>query len=238
MYRKSLNSSMVYGLFAFFLLISACSENDAVTDAGPDEPQVENCATNPQLCQICPEGAITESCQCGNNEHADGFCCSGIHQNTMCNQQAQALAFPGVEGFGAHVSGGRGGQVIKVTTLDATGPGSLDEALRSPGPRIVVFAVSGVINGDFDITEPDITIAGQTAPGAGVSIVGRLWAPFVESDGSSPVQNIIIRHLRIRHICRPSVPDNQCDTMRLSSQSRFVLDHVSLSWGIDETLDL
>jgi len=153
-------------------------------------------------------------------------------------EPGEVLAFPGVEGFGAQVSGGRGGQVIKVTTLDPTGPGSLDEALRTSGPRIVVFTVSGVINGDFDITEPDITIAGQTAPGAGITIVGRLWAPFSEIDGTSRVQNIIIRHVRVRHICRPGIPDNQCDTLRLSSQSRFVLDHLSLSWGIDETLDM
>ena len=238
MNRKSLITFIGCGLCVFILLISACSEEEAGTDAGPNDPPVENCSTNPQLCQLCPDGAITESCQCGSNIQSDGFCCSGIHQDTMCNQQTQPLAFPGVEGFGAHVTGGRGGQVIKVTTLEATGPGSLDEALRTPGPRIVVFAVSGVINGDFDITEPDITIAGQTAPGAGISIVGRLWAPFAEIDGSSRVQNIIIRHLRVRHICRPSVPDNQCDTMRLSSQSRFVLDHVSLSWGVDEILDL
>lgn len=242
MHRKSMKSLLVCGLCVFLLLISACSEENAGANGGSDpdseDTVVEDCTTNLQLCQMCPDGAITESCQCGSNAQTAGFCCSGIHQDTMCNQQAQQLAFPGVEGFGANVSGGRGGQVIKVTTLEATGPGSLDEALRTSGPRIVVFAVSGVINGDFDITEPDITIAGQTAPGAGISIVGRLWAPFVESDGSSRVQNIIIRHLRIRHICRPGIPDNQCDTMRLSSQSRFVLDHVSLSWGIDETLDM
>ncbi len=148
------------------------------------------------------------------------------------------LAFPGAEGFGAKMTGGRGGRVIKVTTLNATGPGSLDAALRATGPRIIVFTVSGLINGDFDITEPNVTIAGQTAPGAGVTIVGRLWAPFAESDGSSRVNNLIIRHVRVRHICRPGMQEDQCDTMRLSSQSRFILDHVSLSWGVDETLDM
>ncbi|MBL8954321.1 MAG: hypothetical protein JNK82_26320, partial [Myxococcaceae bacterium] len=148
------------------------------------------------------------------------------------------LAFPGAEGFGARMTGGRGGRVIKVTTLSATGPGSLDAALRAAGPRIIVFTVSGLINGDFDITEPNVTIAGQTAPGAGITIVGRLWAPFSESDGSSRVNNLIIRHLRVRHVCRPGTPDSQCDAVRLSSQSRFILDHVSFSWGIDETLDM
>ena len=228
------------------VLITACGGDDDDNNPGPNpnadqdpgNPLVETCATNAMLCPVCSEGAIAQRCLCGAGAHSDGFCCSGAHQDTMCGLPPEPLAFPGAEGFGAHVSGGRGGQVIKVTTLNATGPGSLDEALRTPGPRIVVFAVSGIINGDFDITEPDITIAGQTAPGAGISIVGRLWAPFSEIDGNSRVQNIIIRHLRVRHICRPGMSDNQCDAMRLSSQSRFVLDHVSLSWGVDETLDL
>ncbi len=156
----------------------------------------------------------------------------------MISEACALPAFPGAEGFGAQVTGGRGGQVIKVTTLNPTGPGSLDEALRTAGPRIIVFEVSGIINGDFEITEPDVTIAGQTAPGAGITIVGRLYAPFSEWDGTSRVRNIIMRHLRVRHICRPGLPDNQCDTMRLSSQSRFILDHMSLSWGGDETLDM
>ena len=229
MYQRNLIVLFIGCFCALILLLSACGGEESGGDPANGDPPLVDCTTNPSLCPSCPEGRIDESCQCGDNIHVSGFCCSDIHQSTMCSSQAQPLAFPGVEGFGAHVSGGRGGQVIKVTTLAATGPGSLDEALRTPGPRIVVFAVSGVINGDFDITEPDITIAGQTAPGAGISIVGRLWAPFAEIDGSSRVQNIIIRHLRVRHICRPSIPDNQCDTMRLSSQSRFVLDHVSLS---------
>jgi len=174
----------------------------------------------------------------GQQGTAGGSATAGGSSGTAGGSSGAVLAFPGAEGFGAKMTGGRGGRVIKVTTLDATGPGSLDAALRATGPRIIVFAVSGLINGDFDITEPNVTIAGQTAPGAGITIVGRLWAPFAESDGSSRVNNLIIRHVRVRHICRPGVAENQCDTMRLSSQSRFILDHVSLSWGVDETLDM
>jgi len=81
-------------------------------------------------------------------------------------------AFPGAEGFGAVATGGRGGRVIKVTTLDAKGPGSLLAAVQAKGPRIVVFDTSGVIRGNVTITEPDLTIAGQTAPGAGITIEG------------------------------------------------------------------
>ena len=143
------------------------------------------CATNPALCPTCGEGAIGQRCRCGVSAFDSGYCCGGVYQASACGQAV--LAFPGVEGFGSRVSGGRGGQVIKVTTLAATGAGSLDEALRTAAPRIIVFAVSGLINADLEITEPDVTIAGQTAPGAGVTIVGHLWAPFSESDGTSRV---------------------------------------------------
>jgi hypothetical protein len=79
-------------------------------------------------------------------------------------------AFPGATGFGANTRGGRRGQVIKVTTLKPFGPGSLNEACQIPGPRIVVFEVSGIIRGDIVITQPFLTIAGQTAPGMGITI--------------------------------------------------------------------
>ena len=83
-------------------------------------------------------------------------------------------AFPGAEGFGANTPGGRGGRVIHVANLNAFGPGSLQEACNTAGRRIVVFDVSGVIEGDVEITEPFLTIAGQTAPGAGITIYGML----------------------------------------------------------------
>lgn len=202
-----------------------------------------DCDGPPGSCD-CSDGPVTAACICGGEAVDGGFCCDDILQEGACGGDT-SVAFPGVEGFGAYATGGRGGQVIKVTTLDPTGPGSLDEALRATGPRIVVFDVSGVINGDFDITSPDLTLAGQTAPGAGISIVGRLSAPFTNPDESctsqcatSDVGNLVMRHLRVRHVCRPGVPDNQCDAMRLSSQATFVLDHMSVAWGIDETLDM
>src|SRR5262245_37154465 len=80
--------------------------------------------------------------------------------------------FPSGEVWGAVSKGGRGGRVIKVTNLNASGPGSLGEACASDGARIVVFDVSGVIRGDIRITKPYITIAGQSAPGAGITIEG------------------------------------------------------------------
>ena len=106
-------------------------------------------------------------------------------------QDAELRAFPGAEGWGAASKGGRGGKVIKVTNLNASGPGSLAEACAADGPRIVVFEVSGVIRGNIRITRPYITIAGQTAPGAGITVEG------VVSSYDYGVHDIIIRQLRV-----------------------------------------
>ena len=164
---------------------------------------------------------------------------------------ARALpGFPGAEGFGAAVTGGRGGAVVKVTTLAESGPGSLAEALALPGPRIIVFAVSGVIDlGDpntddvFDesdasnvlvIAEGDVTIAGESAPGAGITIRGRLYAAYDEGVG-----NIIVRHLRVRPPAWPGAGDGgeQYDALRFSVNSQVLVDHVSVSGGVDENVD-
>lgn len=141
-------------------------------------------------------------------------------------------AFPGAQGFGALVTGGRGGRVIKVTTLSRNGPGSLTEALNQDEPRIVVFEVSGTINGDFEIPYGNLTIAGQTAPGAGITILGRLSGAYEYG-----VDNIIVRHLRVRPVYDGS-PGQQFDAIQFSRNSKIILDHVSASFGVDETIDL
>jgi len=145
---------------------------------------------------------------------------------------ASLPAFPGAEGFGAHTPGGRGGRVIKVTNLDPDGPGSLQAACQAKGPRIVVFDVSGVIRGDIVITEPYLTIAGQTAPGAGITIEGRLLTAY---DREHPVHDVIVRHLRVR--ARPGL-GNQGDCVQFSVVANAILDHLSCSWAEDETIDL
>lgn len=142
-------------------------------------------------------------------------------------------AFPGAQGFGSVATGGRGGEVLIVTTLAADGPGSLAEALASEGPRIIVFAVSGVIEADvLEIVHGDVTIAGQSAPGAGITIAGRLVAAY-----DYDVQNIVIRHIRV--IPGPVVgPGDQYDAIQISRNSRVILDHVTVANGVDESVDL
>lgn len=148
---------------------------------------------------------------------------------------ASALpAFPGAQGFGARATGGRGGQVLKVTTLAASGAGSLQWALDQPGPRIIVFAVSGVIEGDVHLPHGDVTIAGQTAPGAGITLHGHLYTTFGTSFG-----NIVIRHLRVRApAANEDWPPAQHDAIQFSTNHTILLDHVDISHGIDENLDL
>jgi pectate lyase len=143
-------------------------------------------------------------------------------------------AFPGAEGFGARATGGRGGAVIKVTNLNASGAGSLQAAVNTAGARIVVFTVSGTISGDLHIPHGNLTIAGQTAPGAGITLLGHLYTDYPTTFG-----NIVIRHLRVR----PPMPDSewppaQHDAVQMSANRLIMLDHVDISHGVDENLDL
>ena len=136
--------------------------------------------------------------------------------------QAQQLAFPGAEGFAAYATGGRGGQVVHVTNLNAAGAGSLAEAVSQPG-RFVVFDVGGVIDitGKNITIASNVTIAGQTAPGEGITIYG---GRVIASKNS----NIIIRYIRMRG--GSSVNSSKC-TLTLDECDNVIMDHCSVSWG-------
>jgi hypothetical protein len=137
------------------------------------------------------------------------------------------LAFPGAEGAGRFSAGGRGGVEIHVTTLADSGAGSLRAAIEKPGARIIVFDVAGTIrlNRDLVITEPRISIHGQTAPGGGITIADH--SLIVKAD------DVIIRYIRSRLGDRGG---SQGDAIWVASGSRIILDHVSASWSVDETL--
>ncbi len=139
-------------------------------------------------------------------------------------------AFPGAEGYGAVSIGGRGGQVIKVSNLNDSGAGSLRAAVAVNAPRIIVFTVSGNIflNSRLTINRPYITIAGQTAPGDGITLIGNQTT--VET------HDVIIRYLRFRAGDLNCAERDALDDGNSPNTYNIIIDHCTASWGIDETL--
>lgn len=139
-------------------------------------------------------------------------------------------AFPGAWGGGIFTTGGRGGQVIAVTNLNDSGEGSLRAAIDAEGPRIVVFRVAGIISlgSNLDINNPDITIAGQSAPGDGICLAyGSL---------NINTRNVIVRHVRVRR--GMSEGGQGSDNIGGNPIEQVIVDHCSTSWGMDENLSL
>ncbi len=137
-------------------------------------------------------------------------------------------AFPGAEGFGAMTPGGRGGKVLFVTNLDDSGPGSLRAAIQTKGPRTILFRVGGIIdlNSPLTISEPYVTIAGQSAPGDGVCLRGDNFA--------IRTHDVIVRFLRVR---LGDLRKREADSFSIVDGARNVIvDHCSASWSVDETL--
>jgi pectate lyase len=146
-----------------------------------------------------------------------------------------APAFPGAEGFGANSVGGRGGRMIEVTNLNDSGPGSLRAALEAVGPRIVVFRVAGIIElkSGIHIRNPYLTIAGQTAPGGGITIKGSDDKILYIHDDDG-VHDLTIRYLRLRHGGESGSDDN----ITINSGHDIMIDHVSMSWSTDENVGI
>jgi len=144
-------------------------------------------------------------------------------------QTPRVPAFPGAEGHGSMTRGGRGGPVIAVTNLNDSGPGSLRAAVEAEGPRIVVFRVSGTITLEsrLRISNPYITIAGQTAPGDGIAL--RKHPIQIDAD------EVVIRYIRVR-LGDESGDDSDAVSSRY--HKNIILDHLSASWSIDETVSL
>ncbi|TPE60602.1 pectate lyase [Sandaracinobacter neustonicus] len=145
----------------------------------------------------------------------------------------QAPAFPGAVGPAAETAGGRGGRILRVTTLAADGPGSLKAAIDAKGPRIIVFEVGGVIDMGFqpiDIKQPNLTIAGQTAPSPGITLI-RTGIDIKTND-------VIIRHIRIRSGADGQGPESgwEADSISTVGARNVIVDHCTLTWAVDENL--
>jgi pectate lyase len=159
---------------------------------------------------------------------------AGRYANVPHPPTTVAEAFPPFLGWAAQTPGGRGGQIIKVTTLAADGPGSLKAALDATGPRIVVFEVGGVIDlGAHTLTvrNPFVTIAGQTAPSPGISLIrGGL---------DIAAHDVIVQHIRVRPGQAGGSYRRGPDFDSISTQTgayNVIVDHCSLTWGTDENL--
>ncbi len=155
-----------------------------------------------------------------------------------CNKDDELLitidttqkSFPTAEGYGQYSKGGRGGEVIYVTNLNDSGKGSFRDAVTSSGKRTVVFAVSGIIklNSLIVIDKPYLTIAGQTAPGNGITL--RNAGLYIKT------HDLVISHLRIR----PGDSNEghrfeDRDALTIGQDSyNIMIDHLSASWAVDE----
>lgn len=146
---------------------------------------------------------------------------------------ATPSAFPGAVGPAAATPGGRGGQILRVTTLAPDGPGSLKAAIETPGPRIIVFEVGGVIDmgrKTIEIKHPYLTIAGQTAPGPGITLI--------RTGIDVKTHDVVMRHLRVYTGVdgQPKRSGWEADTFSTVAAHNVIVDHCTFLWGIDENM--
>ena len=158
-----------------------------------------------------------------------------IPQTPEIADLGELKAFPGAEGFGRYATGGRGGRIIEVTNLNDSGSGSLRAAIESSGPRTVIFKVAGYItvNTTLNIANGDITIAGQTAPGDGITV--RRSGNYIQPAFTVKTRNVIVRGLRIR-AGRGPAREFSGDALHIGDASEVIFDHCSFSWSTDEIL--
>ena len=153
-------------------------------------------------------------------------------------------AFPGAEGFGAFTPGGRGGRIVSVDNLEDSGPGSLREAVKTSGPRTILFRVGGVIplKSTLLITEPFVTIDGQHAPGPGIML--RNHGIEVRT------HDVVLRYFRVRvgdddvHLDDPKARDSyyggsgEHALYFIEGSKNCIADHLSLSWSTTKVLSV
>lgn len=151
---------------------------------------------------------------------------------------AQTKSFPEAQGFGQYAKGGRGGAVYLVTNLNDAGKGSLRDCVQAVGPRTCVFMVGGTIEllSPLRVSAPQLTIAGQTAPGGGIAL--KLSSRSAAQATPLLIKNtrdVIVRHIRLR----PGPSSNRAgtDALTVEDSSDVIIDHVSMSWAPDENFN-
>jgi pectate lyase len=153
---------------------------------------------------------------------------------TASYARAQLVAFPGAEGFGRFATGGRGGDVYHVTNLNNTGAGSLRNGITTApaAGRTIVFDVAGTIHLTSSLSfngRDNITIAGQTAPAGGITLADhRLHV--------NDANNVVIQHLRVRP--GSTFGSSDPDAIWVQESTNVIIDHVTASWGVDETVSV
>jgi hypothetical protein len=138
-------------------------------------------------------------------------------------------------GFGMDTLGGLEGRVIRVTSLENDGVGTLRAALEAKGPRLVVFEVGGVIDlarKGMRVTEPHLTLAGQTAPDPGITLIRGALA--VET------HDVVVQHLSVRpgDAGRPRKSGWSPDGIAVNAAWNVIIDHCSATWAVDENLSV
>lgn len=162
---------------------------------------------------------------------------SGFFAFQVFSQTGMRYGLPllkGVTGFGLDSKGGSGGEIIRVTNLNREGEGSFAAALEHSGPRIIVFEVGGVINLErksLRITNPFVTVAGQTAPPPGITLIrGGL---------SIQAHDIIIQHIKVRpgEAGQPKKSGWEVDGIGCAKGAwNVIIDHCSVTWSTDENI--
>ena len=184
--------------------------------------------TRPPLTCDPPSGHQSDYCVCGTGDLPP----PPEPPEALCDDTCPA--FPGAEGEGMFAVGGRGGDVCHVTSLRDSGDGTLRDCLtEGSGPRTVVFDTGGIIDLTATLTaqRDNLTIAGQTAPGDGITVRGH----HVDLRGD----DLIIQHVRFRagDIRKATASrDGFTEDSLTVTGTNIIVDHVSASWGIDECL--